>query len=302
MQGRPLSRWLGILLLAGISIVFASNHVAARFAFDHGANVATAVAFRSCAALLFVLVLLLANRVPFALPGATRVRGVAIGLLLLVQSYCIFSAVARLPVALALLAFNTYPIVITLLTWRFDGTRPSRRALIAMPVVLVGLALALDAGGWSGNGRAGIAGRWDEIGAGVLFACGASLSFSAAMYLTTRWLKGVDGRLRTFLATGTIAVVMVGGSTLTGAFALPVDGTGWLGLALMCLCYAGAVTSLFVVLPRMEVVSDLGALNIEPIAVLVLGWALLGQAMAPVQIAGAAIVVGGILALGAGKK
>ncbi|MBP8297009.1 MAG: EamA family transporter [Burkholderiales bacterium] len=302
MQGRPLSRWLGILLLAGISIVFASNHVAARFAFDHGANVATAVAFRSCAALLFVLVLLLANRVPFALPGATRVRGVAIGLLLLVQSYCIFSAVARLPVALALLAFNTYPIVITLLTWRFDGARPSRRALIAMPVVLVGLALALDAGGWSGNGRAGIAGRWDEIGAGVLFACGASLSFSAAMYLTTRWLKGVDGRLRTFLATGTIAVVMVGGSTLAGAFALPFDGTGWLGLVLMCLCYAGAVTSLFVVLPRMEVVSDLGALNIEPIAVLVLGWALLGQAMAPVQIAGAAIVVGGILALGAGKK
>ena len=123
-----------------------------------------------------------------------------IGLLLLIQSYCIFSAVARIPVALALLAFNTYPLVIALITWWLDGERPSRRALIAMPVALAGLALALDAGGWSDRGAAGFGARWDDIGVGVLFACGASLSFSAAMHLTTRWLKGVDGRLRTLLA------------------------------------------------------------------------------------------------------
>jgi drug/metabolite transporter (DMT)-like permease len=34
----------------------------------------------------------------------------AIGLLIGVQSLCLYSSVARLPVALALLAFNTYPI------------------------------------------------------------------------------------------------------------------------------------------------------------------------------------------------
>ena len=58
MQGKPISRWLGTLLLVFISVVFGSNHIAARFAFEHGTNVATAVAFRSTAALLFVLVLL----------------------------------------------------------------------------------------------------------------------------------------------------------------------------------------------------------------------------------------------------
>ena len=302
MQGKPIPRWLGVLLLLCISVVFGSNHVAARFAFEHGSNVVTAVAFRASFALVFVFVLLVANRVSFALPGATRARGIVIGLLLLIQSYCVFSAVARIPVALALLAFNTYPIVIALTAWFVEGERPTTRAIVAMPVALAGLTLALDVGGWSGAGAASFAGRWDEIGVGVLYATGASLSFSAALYLTTRWLKDVDGRLRTFLATGTIAVVMLAVGGLTDGFALPVDSTGWLALVLVGLCYSAAVTTLFVVLPRIGVVNNSAALNFEPVAVLAMGWVLLGQRMAPLQIFGALVVIGAIIALSTGKR
>src|SRR5215212_1864429 len=110
LQAKPIPRWLGIVLLLTISVVFGSNHIAARFAFEHGSNVVTAVAFRATFALVFVFVLLVANGVSFSLSGATRLRGLVIGLFLLAQSYCIFSAVALIPVALALLAFNTYPI------------------------------------------------------------------------------------------------------------------------------------------------------------------------------------------------
>ena len=302
VQATPIPRWLGVLLLLCISVVFGSNHIAARFAFEHGSNVVTAVAFRASFALVFVFVLLVANRVSFALPGATRMRGIVIGLLLLMQSYCVFSAVARIPVALALLAFNTYPIVIALTAWFVEGERPTARAIIAMPVALVGLTLALDVGGWSGAGAAGFAGRWDEIGVGVLYATGASLTFSAALYLTTRWLKDVDGRLRTLLATGTIAVVMLAVGGLTDGFALPVDSTGWIALVLVGLCYSAAVTTLFVVLPRIGVVNNAAALNFEPVAVLAMGWVLLGQRMAPLQIFGALVVIGAIVALSTGKR
>ncbi len=302
VQATPIPRWLGVLLLLCISVVFGSNHIAARFAFEHGSNVVTAVAFRASFALVFVFVLLVANRVPFALSGATRMRGIVIGLLLLMQSYCVFSAVARIPVALALLAFNTYPIVIALTAWFVEGERPTARAIIAMPVALVGLTLALDVGGWSGAGAAGFAGRWDEIGVGVLYATGASLTFSAALYLTTRWLKDVDGRLRTLLATGTIAVVMLAVGGLTDGFALPVDSTGWIALVLVGLCYSAAVTTLFVVLPRIGVVNNAAALNFEPVAVLAMGWVLLGQRMAPLQIFGALVVIGAIVALSTGKR
>ena len=112
----------------------------------------------------------------------------------------------------------------------------------------------------------------------------------------------MDGRLRTFLATGTIAVVMLALGTATHAFALPVDSTGWIALTLVGLCYSAAVTTLFVVLPRIGVVNNSAALNFEPVAVLAMGWILLGQRMAPLQIFGALVVIGAIIALSTGKK
>lgn len=101
----------------------------------------------------------------------------------------------------------------------------------------IGLALALDVWGKSGD----IAGRWTEVGAGVLRAIGASVAFATALILITRRLGGMDGRLRSFLFMSVVAV---------------------LGLA----------------------------------------WAVLGQAVAPLQIVGAFIVVGAIAWMGAGKR
>ena len=63
MADQPIPRWLGIVLLLAIAVVFGSNHVAARIAFEHGTNVTTAVVIRSAGTALFVLFLLLVNRV-----------------------------------------------------------------------------------------------------------------------------------------------------------------------------------------------------------------------------------------------
>lgn len=298
MHGKPFPRWLGIAILLVIATTFGSNHIAARVAFDHGVNVTTAVAARSIGAALFVGVLVLVSRVPLALAAATRWRAVAIGVLIAVQSYCIYSAVARIPVALALLAFNTFPMMFSLISWAADGERPARRALIAMPVALCGLALALDVLGAHGD----IAGRWSEIGAGVGFALGAAVSFAAALYLTSRWLKDMDGRLRTLLTMSTVALLMLAAGVVAGNLALPSNPGGWLGLGLLMLFYGTAFTALFVLLPRLDALNNSAALNFEPIAVLFLAWPILGQSVAPRQIVGALVVVGAVIALGAAKR
>ncbi len=298
MAGQPIPRGLGIVLMLVIATVFGSNHVAARVAFEHGTNVTAAVVIRSTVTALFVLFLLLANRIPLAISNAVRGRAIVIGLLLTVQSYCLYSAVARIPVALALLAFNTHPLALSLLSWVSGGERPRPRVLIAMPIALAGLALALDVWGRAGD----FAGRWAEIGAGVLWASGASLAFAAAMLLTTRWLAGMDGRLRSFLTMSVVAVVTLVGGMAAGDFALPADGTGWIGLALLTVFYGTAITSLFVVLPRLGAVNNMAVLNFEPIAVLGLAWAILGQTVAPLQVVGAFIVAGAIAWMGAGKR
>lgn len=298
MSDRPIPRWAGIALLLAIAAVFGSNHIAARIAFDHGTNVTTAVAVRSSGTALVVLVLLLLNGISLRIPGKTFAHSVLIGLLVAVQSYCLYSAVALIPVALALLAFQTFPMLLSLISWLGGGERPSRRVLLAMPVALVGLALALDVYGKSGD----IAGRWAEVGAGVLWALGASISFATALYLITRWLGSMDGRLRSFLFMSVVAVVTLAAGTAANAFALPADRTGWIALALLTLFYGTAITSTFVLLPKLGAVNNAAVLNFEPIAVLGLAWLILDQSVAPLQILGAFIVVGSIVWMGAGKK
>jgi drug/metabolite transporter (DMT)-like permease len=294
----PLPRWLGIAALLAIAVTFSLNHIAARVAFDHGANVVTAVVLRSGGTALALLGLLLSLRVPLALPAATRRRALVIGVVVAVQSYCIYAAVARLPVALALLTFNAYPLLYALMSWAGGMERPSRSALAAMLAALLGLALALDI--TKGGGE--LAARWEEIGAGVAYATAASLSFAVVLFLNTRWLHGVDGRVRSLLTMTSCGAVAFAAAATTGTLVFPTDGTGWLGLALLTLFYGAAITALFVLQPRMRSASDVAVLNFEPVALLFLGWAILGQSLSALQIAGAFVVIGSVVALGFAKR
>jgi drug/metabolite transporter (DMT)-like permease len=294
----PLPRWLGIAILLAIAVTFSLNHISARIAFDHGASVVTGVVFRSGGTALALLALLLALRVPLALPASTRWRALVIGVVVAVQSYCIYAAVARLPVALALLTFNTYPLLFALMAWAAGMERPSRSAFAAMLVALFGLALALDI--TRGGGE--LAARWSEIGAGVAYATGSSLSFALVLFLNARWLHGVDGRVRSFFTMAACGTVAFAGAAATGTLALPGDGIGWLGLALLTLFYGSAITALFVFQPLMRSASDVAVLNFEPVALLFLGWVILGQSLSPLQIVGALVVIGSVVALGMAKR
>jgi drug/metabolite transporter (DMT)-like permease len=79
------------------------------------------------------------------------------------------------------------------------------------------------------------------------------------------------------------------------------QGVGWLGLALLTLFYCVAMTSLFLVLPRLSPTVT-AALNFEPIALLFLGWVFLGFSVTPLQLLGAFMVVGAIAWLGMSKR
>jgi drug/metabolite transporter (DMT)-like permease len=291
-----LSPGSGVLILLAIATTFGANHVSARVAFDHGASVAAAVAVRSAATALVLFVLLRLQRVPMALSRPSLLRAIVVGLLVAVQSFCLYSAVARIPVALALLVFSAFAVLYMLLSWVLAREAPPLRALVAVPFAFIGLALALDVR------LDGLGGRWAQIGSGVAFAFAAACSFALVMYFNVHWLKGLEGRLRTFLMMLVTAVVVLCAGFAASSLSLPSDATGWAGLALLALLYGIAITSLFIVLPRIRGSATTVALNFEPIAVLFLAWAVLGQAVAPVQIVGAFLVVGAIAWLSAATR
>jgi drug/metabolite transporter (DMT)-like permease len=295
-SGMTAAAFATLLLTA---FMMGANHVAARIAFNHGLDVVTAVTVRSVVTACVVALILWHQKVAFQVLPAQRKYLGAVGLLIAVQSVCLYSAVARLPVALALLAFNTYPLTTALWARLLYGHRPERAVLAAMPVMMVGLALALDVmGAASGLGAAR---HWGEIGAGVAFALTASATFGLALVLTQHGTVGVDGRLRTFTSMATVGV-LAGGLALTqGGFQWPQAMPGWWGLAMLTFLYGTAFTIMFTVLPRLGVVGNSAIMNVEPICALVLAWVLLGQAIAPMQLAGAAVVVATVMWLGLRK-
>ena len=296
---RPLTAAAFATLML-IALMMGGNHVAARVAFNHGVDVTTAVAFRSTITAVVVALIIISAGVRPKFTARHRWVLPGIGLLIGLQSLSIYSAVARVPVALALLAFNTYPIWTALWAWVIYGHRPDRAVLIAMPMILFGLALALDVlGAASGLGAAG---QWLQIGVGVAFALTAAATFGMVLVLTQHEAADVDGRVRTAATLSVAGVVALVGVAAQGGFHLPQAAAGWWGLGALTFLYGTAFTIMFTVLPKLGVVGNSAIMNVEPVFALVLAWLILGQTIASIQVVGALIVVGTVMTLGLRKR
>ena len=282
-----------------IALLMGSNHIAARIAFNNGLDVATAVTSRSLVTALVVSLLIYIKKVPVTFTKRHKRALPMIAILIAIQSLTLYSAVARLPVSLALLAFNTYPLWTALWASIFYKHRPEKATLVAMPIMLFGLALALDVFGASSG--LGVKGQWGVIGAGVAFALTAAATFGMALVLIQHEAHDIDGRLRTASTFWMVGILAFIGTQFMGEFHWPNAMAGWWGLAALILLYGSGITILFTVLPKLGVVGNSAIMNVEPIFALILGWIILGQAVSLIQLIGALIVVGTVIKLGLRK-
>jgi drug/metabolite transporter (DMT)-like permease len=310
MKTTPFSRPHAIMLLLALGVCFGANHVAARVAFDNGVGITTAILMRSGLTALVLLAVVAWQRV--ALPAVRPRVGwvLLVGGLVALQSLCLYSAVARVPVALALLVFNTMPVVYALLSWLLGGRRPSGKSLLCMGVILLGLALALDVlARLQTPGAAPLAaavqtGSSSGFALGVGFAFAAAVLMGFALWLTENRLPTVPGVLRSLwtmsLVFACMLVVGVGfadSGLLPGGMAWPHNAPGWWGLAGLVVCYGTAFSLWFIWMPRLDMARNASAMNIEPVAAITLAWFFLGQSLSATQIAGALVVLTGIVLL-----
>ncbi|MGE6995375.1 MAG: EamA family transporter [Pseudomonadales bacterium] len=292
----PFPRHIAVLILATLACSFAANHIAARIAFDHDTGLLLAMLCRAGVTLLALAALVFWRRESLRLSRTTWRWQILLGLLITVQSFCIYSAVARIPVALALLVVNLSPILLALLTWALGGPRPTRHALAIMGLILVGLVLVLDVPTRLMTSEAPD-GQWI---AGILFSLTAAGVFALALWVTEHKLSGMAGSVRSMLTL----VVVFGASALLGAsgvipggLGLPSATAGWIALGCLVLLYGAAFSTLFICMPRLNIARNAPVMNMEPVAGMLLGWLVLGQLLAPMQILGGLIVVGGIVLL-----
>ncbi|CAE6945519.1 MULTISPECIES: DMT family transporter [Pseudomonas] len=296
MSAALFPRHIAALILATLACSFAGNHIAARIAFDHEAGLLLAILCRSGVTLLVLSALVLWQRDSLRLKRETWGWQLLLGTLIAVQSFCIYSAVARIPVGLALLVVNLSPILLALLTWILGGPAPTRRAAVIMGVILIGLMLVLDVPARLAS-QGAIDERWVE---GVLFSLTAAGVFAVALWVTEHRLSAMPGRVRSML---TMAVVfslsaMVGASgALPGGVGLPNALAGWIALGVLVTLYGTAFSLLFILMPRLDIARNAPVMNMEPVAGMLFGWLILGQLLGALQVLGGLIVVGGIIAL-----
>src|SRR4051812_19704206 len=289
-----LSPRASVLIMIGVASAFASNHLCARIAFNNGTSVTTGVSVRATITALVLLALMRFQAVPVAIPSELRLRTLFAGLLIAAQSYCLYSAVAIIPPALALLVFQTSPMLYVILTWALGKEAPRWSALVPMALALGGLALALNLRPAHFNAD------WAAVRAGVGWAFASGACMAVVYYLNANALKSLDGRLRTFAMTAVTAFLVIIAGAAAGAHVFPRDAMGWLGLALLACFYCVAMMSLFYMLPRITTTTT-AALNFEPIALLVLSALILDITVAPLQIVGALLTVSAIAWLGLSK-
>lgn len=120
------------------------------------------------------------------------------------------------------------------------------------------------------------------------------------MRIMNNRLSTLPGNVRTMY---TMVVVFVGTSVLGGVGAIPGglsfphDVIGWVALSLLVTLYGSAFSALFILMPRLDIARNAPAMNIEPVAALLLGWVVLDQTVGGFQMVGVAMVVTGILML-----
>ena len=201
----------------------------------------------------------------------------------------LFVTAERLPGGVAAVLTASQALLVVVLSGPVLGQRVGTRQAVAAVVGVAGIALVVVTP----------TARLDT--AGVLAGLGAAVATASGIVLTRRWGRPVD------LLTFTGWQLVAGGAVLLPLL-LAVEGLpgplpvrSWLGLAWLAIPGSAVAYALWfdgIAHLRAVAVSSLALL--APVTAAALGWLVLGQRLGPVQLAGAVLTLGAVLALQGG--
>jgi len=277
-------RWLGVGYIVVVPISFACNTALASVAYADGATAFSVLTTRTAMACLALFCILKLLGVSVVLPPAKRYAALAMGVMLGTYSYGLLGAIQYMPLALAVITFYIYPLLVGVASWALGYERMNWSLGGALFVAFVGLALALDVFG----------GTLSPIGF-ALAASGAVLN--TVLSLINSRLVGRGGDSRAFslhmLATGTLTYVVA--DLVIGGFPLPHTAIGLAAFLGVGVFYGFSIVGIFVVISWLGPARAALTQNIEPITSVFIGTVLLHQAMKPTQLLGAGLVLSAIL-------
>ncbi len=264
-------------------LVFATSlsmvGVCTGLALEGGGNPLTVVTVRTLGVVALFLAYFRIAGVRVAMPRRELTIAVAIGVVLCLNNYTINAAMGEIPVPLAVLIFYLWPAITTAAAWALGKERFNWRSVCGLVLAFVGVGLALDVDFTAAQAR------------GVWLAVLSAFAWSTVFLLTGHYFHGRDSRPANFWMTLTAAVIFMVVIAVTGALQPPASPAGWTGIVALPFFYAFGMIGLFVAITMLGPVKTGFYMNFEPIATVILAAVLLKQYLAPIQLAGAALVI-----------
>ncbi len=280
---------------------FGTLAVLTPLAYESGARPLPLLAWRFVtAAALLALVASIREPGSLRVPASDLVRYSALALTGYgAASVFFFFALLYADAAVVAVLLYAYPAFVTIASWPLSGERPSAAKFGAVAATFTGCALVVGLG----------SGELEARLPGVLLGLGAAGGYTLFNLLSHRWLAG-RSRLTMMAYTFGIASLLpaLGTFLVDGAQALsPVTWTvrTWTLLAAIVLIPTFAAIVLY-----LEGIRGLGPSQaavistLEPVFTIVLARVFLPRqaALTPVQLAGVALVIGGVLVAELGER
>lgn len=256
--------------------------ILARWAYADGADVVAVLFLRFLLGGLAMAAFMRITHRPWPRPAAGLVLVFMGGVIYVLQSYCFFSALQYASAGLVALLLYLYPFLVTVLGALIFKEPLGAKRLAAVLLAFLGTALALW-GGLSGSGLG--------IGLGVAAAC----LYSAYILIGSRVLKAEE-------PYGSAAVVMLSAAAAFGLLAwatgpgFPQTTLGWASVAAIAIFSTVVAMVGFFIGMRLLGAADAATLStLEPVVTIVLAAIFLGESLQPLQLVGAAVVLGAVV-------
>ena len=265
------------------AICFAGSLVLARICYDYGTNPESILVMRFAVLLVLLLIWNISRGKSLVLPTKLAAGSLLVGMTYFIGIGSYLSAVAYLPVSLAVLIFYTFPIVVVIITAGLARCWPYPLQVIALIVAFSGLVISLDV-------------QLEGLNTtGLLLATLASIGIAVNMIWSGYFLKQVPTTVFGFymsVGTLTISLIVV---LHQDSFELPQSGEGLWVFVAMVVTFLIGYFSIYNAIRIIGAAPASTILNLEPVVTIIFAVLLLGELFNMQQVVGGAVVLIGIL-------
>ena len=242
--------------------------------------------YRAVLAAVFLLLFFLVRRKRLRLREIRKslwlllLSGAAMGF----NSMLLFESYKYTSISLATLSYYIAPVIVTALCPLLFHEKMTRTQVLCFLMSTLGVALIIGSGGLQGGGS--------DL-RGIVCALGAAV-FYAAVILLNKYIHGVTGLERTFVQPLAAVVVLAPYVGLTSGFHPEVlSATGWVNLLIVGFVHTGVTYCIYFSAIRTLPGQESSLLSyLDPIVSVLISVLLLGEPLAPIQIAGMVLFLG----------